>query len=100
MADWSDVKVSLAGQGTLVGRADSAASAGACTATVGGIQITVRVVAGLTVAVGDTLLIIRYGSVYWAVGIAVAAPAVPPPPPPPPDNSPDTGDSSPTPSRR
>ncbi|MFD7609726.1 hypothetical protein [Streptomyces sp. NPDC059828] len=98
MADWSDVKVSLAGTGTFLGRADSAVSGAACTATVGGIQITVRTVNGLTVAVNDTLLIHRVGSVYWAVGVAAAAPAVPPPPPAIPDATPpDAGDPAPIP---
>ena len=96
MADWSDVKTSLAGQGTLLGNAETTISGGACTVTVGGIQTVVRAVAGLTVAVGDTLLIVRQGSVYWAIGVAAAAPAVPPAPPPPPD-VPDPSDSAPTP---
>lgn len=98
MADWSDVRVSTAGKGTLLGRADSTVSGGACTATVGGIQNTVRAVTGLTVAVGDTLLIHRVGSAYWAVGVAAAAPAVPLPAPTPPDvTPPDSGDSAPIP---
>jgi hypothetical protein len=98
MADWSDIRVSTAGQGTLLGRADSTVSSGACTATVGGIQGTVRAITGLVVAVGDTLLIQRVGSTYWAVGVATAAPAAPLPTPVVPDTPPpDSGDAAPTP---
>jgi hypothetical protein len=93
--------VSLAGRGSLVGVAATAASGGACLADVGGIRTTARVVAGLTVAAGDALLIARVGSVYYVQAVLQAGPAVPPSPPvsdpddtPPP---PDTGDSSPDP---
>lgn len=80
MADLADTKVSLVGQkSTLLGRALTAVSSGACTVAVGGIEIAVRVVAGLTVAPGDQLLIVRQGSVYWAHAVTVAAPAGPPP---------------------
>src|ERR1044072_6714172 len=102
MADWSDVRVSTAGKGTLLGRADSTVSGGACTATVGGIQNTVRTVTraavgigGPRVASGDTFLIPGVGSAYWAVGVAAAPPAVPLPTPTTPDvTPPDSGDSA------
>jgi hypothetical protein len=97
MPDFRDLKASLAGKGPLIAYADSAVSSGACVATVAGIQITVRVVAGVTVAVGDTLLIQRVGSTYWATAVAAAAPAVPPPTPPPPEDPPNTGDPAPAP---
>jgi hypothetical protein len=96
--DFADFKGVLASRHTLIGQALTGVSSGACTASVGGIQITVRAVSGLVVAVGDMLLIVRHGSVYWAVAVTVAAPAVPPPPPPPTDDEkPDTGDTAPAP---
>jgi hypothetical protein len=96
MADWADTRVSLAGQGTLLGRADSTVSAAACLVTIGGIQVTARVVSGLTIAVGDGLLILRRGSVYWVIAV-VGAPPVVPPTAGVVDNPPDTGDAAPAP---
>ncbi|MDX3208049.1 hypothetical protein [Streptomyces scabiei] len=55
MPDLRDLKASLARSGPLIGYADSTVTSGACTASVGGIPTTVRVVSGLAVAVGDTL---------------------------------------------
>ncbi|MDX3126767.1 hypothetical protein, partial [Streptomyces scabiei] len=80
MPDLRDLKASLARSGPLIGYADSTVTSGACTASVGGIPTTVRVVSGLAVAVGDTLLLHRVGSTYVAAAILAAAPAVPPPP--------------------
>jgi hypothetical protein len=97
MPDLRDLKASLARSGPLIGYANSAVTSGACTATVGGIQTTVRTVSGLTIAVGDTLLIHRVGSTYVATDIVAAAPAVPPPAPAPEENPPDTGDAAPVP---
>lgn len=77
MADLADTRVSLAGQGILAGIAASTATSGACAAYVSGVQVTVRVVTGVTVAVGATLLIARQGSTYWAIGAVPAPPAVP-----------------------
>lgn len=98
MPDFADTRVSLAGQGTLDGTAVTASASGACLATVNGIQITVRTVNALTVAIGDKLLIIRHGSTYYAIAAYTAAPALPPNPPAagdPPAVS--TGDPAPTP---
>ncbi|WAZ20159.1 hypothetical protein STRCI_001258 [Streptomyces cinnabarinus] len=98
MPDFADFRGLLASRHTLVGQALTTVSSGACVASVGGIEVTVRAVSGLAVAVGDQLLIVRHGSVYWAVAVTVAAPAVPPPPPPPPEEpGPDIGDSAPAP---
>ncbi|MGW9025930.1 hypothetical protein ACWGQ5_17340 [Streptomyces sp. NPDC055722] len=96
MGDFADTRVSLAGQGTLVGVALTAGSGGACLAGVAGLQVTVRVVAGLTVTAGSPLLILRKGSTYWAIAVFGAAPAVPPSPPP--DTAPPSaGDPAPAP---
>jgi hypothetical protein len=97
VADWADTRVSLAGQGTLVATATTSVSGGAVLATVGGITITVRVANGITPAQGDRLLVVRHGSVYWAIATIPAPPTVTPPPTTPPDTSPDTGDSAPAP---
>lgn len=85
MPDFADTRVSLAGQGALIGVATTASASGACLALVGGIQVTVRVPVGLTVAPQQNLLILRRGSTYWALSALTAPPAVPPAAPPPPD---------------
>jgi hypothetical protein len=76
--NFADTRVSLAGQGMTTAIAAGASASGAVAAYVGGTQITVRVMTGLTVAAGNTLLISRQGSTYWAIGVYPAAPAVPP----------------------
>lgn len=98
-AKWADNRVSLAGLGSLIGVARSASSGGACLADVGGIQITARVVAGLVVATGNSLLINRVGSSYYVQAVLQATPSVPPTPPAPDEDAPqpDTGDSAPAP---
>ncbi|MFJ2719362.1 hypothetical protein [Streptomyces sp. NPDC087437] len=98
MPDWADTKISLAGQGTLVGLAVTASASGACLADVAGIRVTVRVPPTLTIGAQQNVLIARRGSVYWAIAVLTAAPAVPPPPPvdePPPTV--DRGDPAPAP---
>lgn len=97
MPDMRDLKASLAKGGPLIGYATSTVSSSACTATVAGIETTVRVASGLTIAVGDALLIHRIGSTYFATTILAAAPGAPLPPPTPPESSPDTGDAAPAP---
>ena len=77
MADMADLHTSFAGYGTLTGVALSASSGGACLAQVGGVQVTVRTVLGLTVATGNMLIITRRGSSYFALGVVQAAPAIP-----------------------
>lgn len=96
MADWADSKVSLAGQGTLVGKALTAPSGGALAARVAGIDVTARVVAGATIIAGDTILLQRRGSVYYATDVIPGAPVAPPAPPPP-DEEEDSGDAAPAP---
>jgi hypothetical protein len=98
MGDLGLSRVSLAGTGALLGRATTAAADGACLAAVSGISVTARVVAGLVVAAGDTVLIQRVGATYWVAAVATAAPTVPPAPPDPEDAPPaDTGDDAPPP---
>ncbi|MCI3277534.1 hypothetical protein [Streptomyces cylindrosporus] len=97
MADWADTRVSLAGQGVLYGVAVTASASGACLASVGGIQVTVRVVPAVTVAAKDKILILRRGSTYWAVAVITAAPAVPPTPPAADDSTPSASDPAPAP---
>lgn len=84
MADAADSKLSLAPFGTQIGFALTTVSSGACTCMVAGIPVAVRTVSGLTVAVGDSLLIMRHGSQRFAIQKLLAPPPVPPPPPPPP----------------
>lgn len=85
MADAADSKLSLAPLGTQIGFALTTVSSGACTCMVAGIPVAVRTVSGLTVAVGDSLLIMRHGSQRFAIQKLAAPPPVPPPPPPPVD---------------
>ena len=96
MADFADTRVSLAGQGALFGTALTASASGACLADIGGIQVTVRCVPSVTVAAGNTLLIVRKGSIYWAIAVLTGAPALPPPPPAP-DTTPAKPPSDPSP---
>ncbi|SMF87137.1 hypothetical protein [Streptomyces sp. Amel2xC10] len=88
-------KGKLTRQDSLVGTAQSASSGGACVATVAGLTVAVRVPSALTVAAGDKLLILRRGSVYYAISIIQAAPTVIPTPAVPTDPPPDTGDVAP-----
>lgn len=97
MADFADTRVSLAGQGTLVVTATTSVSGGAILATAAGITITVRVTNGISPVQGDRLLVVRHGSVYWAVTTIPAPPTVAPAPTVPPDSSPSTGDTAPAP---
>ncbi|MGW0131885.1 hypothetical protein [Streptomyces sp. NPDC003299] len=96
MADWADTRVTLAGLGAVNGVALTASSSGACIARIGGIQVTARVVTGLTVAVNDLLLIVRVGSTYWVTNKVPAPPAVAPMPPAA-GTGPDGGDAAPDP---
>lgn len=97
MADWADTRVSLAGHGSLIATATTSVSGGAVLATAAGITIAVRVTNGLSPAQGDRLLVVRHGSVYWAIATLPAPPTVTPPPTTPPDTTPDPGDPAPQP---
>ncbi|MFF3848054.1 hypothetical protein [Streptomyces sp. NPDC002328] len=96
MADWADTRVSLAGVGTLQGVALTASASGACVARIGGIEVTARVITGLTVAANDLLLLTRAGSTYWIIAKIPAAPGSPPTPPAA-GSGPDGGDVAPDP---
>ncbi|MFF9097555.1 hypothetical protein ACF1AX_31090 [Streptomyces sp. NPDC014802] len=96
MADWADTKISTAGLGALPGVARTASSNGACIVRVAGIEVTARVVTGLTVAAGDLLLLIRLGSLYWVIAKTPAPPSTPPTPPAA-GTGPDGGDTAPDP---
>jgi hypothetical protein len=98
VADLADTRISLAGQGVLVGVAQTAVASNACLVKVGGITVTARVATGLAVAAGNLLLVARRGSTYYVINIVPAAPASTPATPPPPDaNQPDPGDAAPAP---
>ncbi|MFI6249055.1 hypothetical protein [Streptomyces sp. NPDC051016] len=87
----------LTAQTTLIGVAQSASANSACAASVAGISVVVRLSASLTVAIGDRLLILRRGTVYYGVTVIQAAPVVIPTPAPPAENAPSTGDATPAP---
>lgn len=98
MPDFADTRVSLSGKGVLRGVALTTPSGGACLANVGGITVTARVAAGLTIAAGNILLLARLGSLYYVINVIPAAPTSTPATPPPADSAPpDTGDPPPAP---
>ncbi|MFG2328241.1 hypothetical protein ACGFMM_01310 [Streptomyces sp. NPDC048604] len=97
MPDFADTKVSLAGQGALVGKAITAPSGGAFLARVAGIDVTTRVMNGVSISVGNMVLMARMGSVYWAIGTTPAAPVVAPTPPDPGGDDDVSGDPAPAP---
>lgn len=97
MADWADTRVSLAGQGTLVGKAVTAPSGGAFLARINGIDVTTRVANGVSISSGNTVLMVRMGSVHWAIATLPAAPVVAPTPPDPGGDDDVSGDSAPAP---
>jgi hypothetical protein len=98
VADFADTRVSLAGKGMVRGTALTAAASNACLVKVGGIQVTARVATGLTVAIGNILLLARLGSLYYVTNVIPAAPTSTPVTPPPADSAPpDTGDPPPAP---
>lgn len=95
MADLADTRVTLAGQGVLVGVAMTASASNACIIRVAGIQVTARVVSGLSVAVNDQVLVSRRGAVYFVTHKVPAAPGAPPSPPS--GSGPEGGDTAPDP---
>ncbi|MCX3064196.1 hypothetical protein [Streptomyces beihaiensis] len=97
MGDAADLRVSLAGQGSLVGVAATDASSDACLVNVANVTVTARVVPGVTVAALDPVLILRRGAVYYVIAVLPGAPTVTPTPAPAPDVTTDTGDSAPAP---
>jgi len=98
VADFADTRVSTAGLGVVRGTAQTAVASGACLVKVGGIVVTARVATGLTVAIGNILLLARLGSTYYVINVIPAAPTSTPATPPPTDTAPiDTGDAPPAP---
>lgn len=78
MSDFADVRTSVAGRGSLIGMAASTVSSSVASIKVGDITVTASVVRGLTLAVGDPVLIARAGSKYVVTGLLQAsAPASP-----------------------
>lgn len=80
-----------------IGTAASTVSSGAALVTVAGVTAAVRVVTGVTVAVGDTVLVVRHGSSRFLTGIIPAAPALPPTAPAPDPDAPPPPESDPSP---
>lgn len=73
MSGFADVKVSVAGRGALIGMAASTVSSGFATIKVGDTSISAQVVRGLTLAVGDPVLLVRAGSKYVVSGLTTAS---------------------------
>lgn len=69
----------------------STVSGSTCTADINGVPTTVQVVRGLTVGIGDVLVVQRYGSTWVVSGrLYQTAPTTPPPPTPVPPPKPET----------
>lgn len=85
MSDFADTRVSLAGRGAVVGMAASTVSSGTASVTVGDVTVTAYTARGLTLAVGDPVLIVRSGSRYYVTSLlrasAPASPELPDPAP-------------------
>lgn len=87
MGDFAGVKALQAiGQGALTGTAESTVSGGVATVSVGGIVVTARALRGVTLSVGDPVLVLRQGSAWWVLGATTPTAPVAPEPP---DTSPD-----------
>lgn len=81
MARFSISRPDLSGLGTMVAQAVTTVSSGALLVQMDDNQFTVRAINGLTVAIGNWVLITRHGSIRWAIAVVSAAPAVAPTPP-------------------
>lgn len=60
------------GSGVLIGSATSAVTGSTATVSVGGVAVTAQVLRGLTLAVGDPVLIARQGSAWYVLGRTAA----------------------------
>jgi hypothetical protein len=93
MPSFSDSHVSLANMGTTVGKAMSTPTGNAVLASIQGVTVTVRIIAGVSVTVGDTVLMAKYNQSWFVLGVIRQAPVIAPPPdatppPAPPANKP------------
>lgn len=93
MGRFSEAHLSLANTGTVVGKVMSTPSSFSALASIQGVTVTVRLVAGVSVSAGDTVLLVKYNQSWFVVGVVREAPVVPPPPDalppsPPPSNQP------------
>ncbi len=73
MSDFADTRVSLAGRGQLVGMAASTVSSGSASIKIGDVTVSANVARGLSLAVGDPVLIGRAGSKYYVTNILQAS---------------------------
>lgn len=75
MADLADLRRDDSGTGVLVGTAASTVTAGRASVTIGGATVTAAVLRGVTLAIGDPILIARQGAAWWVLGaLGVATP--------------------------
>lgn len=94
MPRFEDTHIRLGNYGTLIARVTSTPASNGCLCEIAGVETTVRIIAGVTVALGDTVLIIKHGSSRFIVGVLASAPISDPihnpstPEPPPSDPSP------------
>lgn len=89
MSDFADVKVNVSGRGALTGMAASTVSSGLASVKVGDVSISAQVARGLTLAVGDPVLLVRAGSKYVVTSLlATTAPVGPEDPAPAPTPNP------------
>jgi hypothetical protein len=93
MPDFAESHISLANQGVVIGKIMNTPASNAAYCSIQGVTTTVRIISGVSVASGDSVLLMKYNQSWFVVGKVVAAPTVPPtaavtPPNNPPANSP------------
>lgn len=80
MTAFSEAHLSLANQGSTVGKIMSTPVSFSALASIQGVTVTVRIVSGVTVAAGDTVLLLKHNQSWFVVGVVRDVPVVPPPP--------------------
>lgn len=76
MADFSHTRVSTAGMKPVLATVQTTVTSGMCDVTIGDTTTTVQVARGLSVSVGDVVILQRIGAIWFATALAfTAAPA-------------------------
>lgn len=89
MSDFLDTRTSLAGLGALIGVAASTVTGAMASVTVGDTTVSCQVARGLTLALGDPVLLTRVGAQYVVTAVLYpSAPVDPEPPAPAPEPNP------------
>lgn len=73
MSDFADVRADVTGRGALIGMAASTVSSATASVKIGDVTVTCSVARGLTLAVGDPVLVQRAGSKYVVTSVLQAS---------------------------